>query len=317
MNYGEVLQRAWQIIWKHKILWIFGILAGCGNATGNTGGSSNTGYRFQGGELPSQFQNFFFQVQRFFENIPVWVWILLGLMLLVLFVIAIILNTVGRTGLVLGALQADEGTAHLSFGTLFSTSFSYFWRVFFLNLIVGFGILILVLILIVPVILLGVATLGVGLLCLIPIICLLIPISWFINLVLEQSVIAIVTENRGIFSGLERGWQVVTTNIGPMIIMALILFVAGAVIGFIIAIPMALIVIPPLVGLVARTQTAAIGGLVVAAILFVLYLPVLLVATGILRGYITTAWTLTFRRLTGHLPAEAPRADVSAEPISP
>ncbi len=28
-NFGEVLSRAWQIIWKHKVLWIFGILASC------------------------------------------------------------------------------------------------------------------------------------------------------------------------------------------------------------------------------------------------------------------------------------------------
>jgi len=27
MDYGNVLSRAWQIIWKHKVLWIFGILA--------------------------------------------------------------------------------------------------------------------------------------------------------------------------------------------------------------------------------------------------------------------------------------------------
>src|SRR5437773_2631742 len=26
-NFGEILTRAWQIIWKHKILWVFGILA--------------------------------------------------------------------------------------------------------------------------------------------------------------------------------------------------------------------------------------------------------------------------------------------------
>jgi hypothetical protein len=29
-NFGEVLTRAWQIIWKHKVLWVFGILASCG-----------------------------------------------------------------------------------------------------------------------------------------------------------------------------------------------------------------------------------------------------------------------------------------------
>ena len=41
MNYSEILSRAWQIIWKHKVLWIFGILAGCANSGGGGGGGGN------------------------------------------------------------------------------------------------------------------------------------------------------------------------------------------------------------------------------------------------------------------------------------
>ena len=29
MDYGYALIRAWKITWKYKVLWIFGILAGC------------------------------------------------------------------------------------------------------------------------------------------------------------------------------------------------------------------------------------------------------------------------------------------------
>ena len=42
-NFGEVLTRAWQIIWKHKVLWIFGILASCGRGSG--GGNGGGGRR--------------------------------------------------------------------------------------------------------------------------------------------------------------------------------------------------------------------------------------------------------------------------------
>ncbi len=34
MDYGEVLSKAWKIAWKFKVLWIFGILAGCGASQG-------------------------------------------------------------------------------------------------------------------------------------------------------------------------------------------------------------------------------------------------------------------------------------------
>ena len=30
MDFGEILSKAWKIIWKFKILWIFGILTSCG-----------------------------------------------------------------------------------------------------------------------------------------------------------------------------------------------------------------------------------------------------------------------------------------------
>ena len=36
MDFGEILSRAWQIIWKHKILWVFGILAGCSSTNSGT-----------------------------------------------------------------------------------------------------------------------------------------------------------------------------------------------------------------------------------------------------------------------------------------
>ena len=37
-NFGEVLTRAWQNIWKHKVLWIFGILASCARGSGGSSG---------------------------------------------------------------------------------------------------------------------------------------------------------------------------------------------------------------------------------------------------------------------------------------
>ena len=47
MDYGEVLSKAWKIVWKFKILWIFGILASCtGNAGSGVGSGGNNGVRY-------------------------------------------------------------------------------------------------------------------------------------------------------------------------------------------------------------------------------------------------------------------------------
>src|SRR3990172_5804178 len=129
MDYGSVLSRAWQIIWKHKALWIFGILAGCGSAGG---GNPSFSYRE---DLPPDFQQYF-QI-----NLPDWqIALIVGVVLLVVFVLivlAIFLSTIGRIGLIRGAQQVEGGAASLAFGELFSGSMPYFWRVFGLSLLVG------------------------------------------------------------------------------------------------------------------------------------------------------------------------------------
>jgi hypothetical protein len=174
---------------------------------------------------------------------------------------------------------------------------------------------VLVAVITLPFILIGLATAGIGLICLIPVICLLVPVFWVISLVIEQSTIAIVVEDVGIFAGLGRGWNVIVKNIGSMIIMALILMIGGGIVSFIIALPMFLIIIPPAIGYMTNRESGLGGGLLVAGILFLVYLPFLLAASGLVTAYISSAWTLTFRRLTVKRPA-APEV-VPVEVIPP
>jgi len=145
-----------------------------------------------------------------------------------------------------------------------------------------------------------VATLGLGLICLIPLACILVPVLWFVSVIVEQASIAIVLENLGVMDGLRRGWEVVRLNLGTMIVMALILVLGvGGIGGLIIGLPIVFIVLPAVLGGVVGTDQSVGGGVFLAAVCFIAYLPVLLVLNGILRSYIETAWTLTFMRLTG------------------
>ena len=48
MNLGEVLSKAWKIIWKNKVLWIFGILSSCGRGSGGGGGGGNSNFNSNG-----------------------------------------------------------------------------------------------------------------------------------------------------------------------------------------------------------------------------------------------------------------------------
>ena len=136
-NFGEVLTRAWQIVWKHKVLWIFGFFAGCGRGGGNGGGGAQSG---GGGTGPGTQP--FPELERTFEQIAQWIqdnpWIIAVVVLigLVLLIISIFLGTIGRIGLIRGTYQADTGAERLNFGELFSESMPYFWRVFGLSFLI-------------------------------------------------------------------------------------------------------------------------------------------------------------------------------------
>lgn len=304
MDIGNVLSRAWQIIWKHKVLWIFGILAGCANSGGST---SNFRMNGDNGEVPPQMQPFVDQFQNMPEGMIIALVIGAILVGLILMVLAIFLGTIGKIGLVRGTQQAEAGATSLNFGELFNGSMPFFWRVFGLNLLVGLTIFLVVTILAVMAVIGAVLTIGVGLLCILPFLCLLIPVGWAISLVVEQANIAIVIENLQIMDGLRRGWEVVKANAGMMVVMSLILWLAiNGIAGLILGLPIVLIVVPAVIGLASNTNNGMGAGLLTAAVCFVLYLPVLIVAGGILTGYIETAWTLTYMRLTGRPAAAAP-----------
>jgi hypothetical protein len=122
--------------------------------------------------------------------------------------------------------------------------------------------------------------------------------------VIEQANVALVVENLSITEGIKRGWQVVWANLGTMIVMSLILILGvGLIGGAIIGLPLLVVAAPLVVGVTTGTAEAIRNGLLVSGVFFIIYLPVLLVLSGILRAYTSSAWTLTFLRLT-HKPSQ-------------
>ncbi len=292
-NFGEVLTRAWQIIWKNKILWIFGILASCarGNAGGAGGGGGNSGYRFESGQRPPFADEQFLRLAEQWLNKNGWVIVLIVVAIILISIIFYLIGFVGKVGLIRGTYRAETSAERLIFGELLSESLPYFWRVFGLNFLIGLAFFVIF----IPIILFGILTAGIGFLCLIPLICILIPLSWVVMVILEQTNAAIVIENLPMFDGLKRGWEIVRSNIGPVIIMALILFFGGAIVGVILALPIFFTILP----LIPSFMTGEFqrSGLLFAGLCFVAYLPFLIFLNGLLTAYIQSAWTLTYMRL--------------------
>ena len=298
-NFGAILTRAWEITWKYKVLWIFGILAGCtqgghGGSGGGGGGSSSSSGQ-SNFDVPPELERFIYQMENFGDWVADnwWIFIVIGLVVLLIIVISIFLGFIGRIGLIKGAYEAEMGAETLVFGELFSASMPYFWRVFGLSFLIGLAFLVLF----IPIVLVGVLSAGVGFLCLLPLICILIPVAIVVNIVIEQANRAIVLEDLNIFDGLKRGWEVARSNIGPILIMAAILFGIGLVLGVIIALPIILVVFPTAFAFFMG-EAESLTPIYIALACICLYAPISWLLNGVLITYTQNAWTLTYLQLT-------------------
>ncbi len=304
-NFGDVLTRAWQIVWKHKILWVFGILASCGRS----GGSFNSNFSSGGGnggggqppEIPPQMMRWFQTIEQNLTTIAV---VVLAVVCILWF-ITIFLSSIGKIGLIRGTAQAEGGAASLVFGELFSGSVPYFWRMFGLSLILSLPVFIIAMAIAVVVVG-GIAASGgnetaiVGIVGMMPImigcLCLLVPVMFVLGMIFRQAENAVVLEEMGVLPAITRGWEVFKANLGPIILMAIILGVIGAVAGFVIAIPIFIIVFPAMFAYM-------LGGgsnmpLILMGVCMCIFIPVALILQGIITAYTESAWTLTYMRLT-------------------
>ncbi|MBK9006269.1 MAG: hypothetical protein IPM31_04675 [Anaerolineae bacterium] len=317
-NFGEVLTRAWQIIWKHKILWVFGIFAGCGRS----GGSFNSNFSSRGSnggdgqppEIPPQMMRW---LQTIEQNLTTIIIVMVAVVCII-WIVTTFLSAIGKIGLIRGTAQAEGGAASLVFGELFSGSVPYFWRMFGLSLILGLPVFIIVMAIAV-VLVGGIAASGgnetaiVGIVGMTPImigcLCLLMPVMFVLGMIFRQAENAVVLEEMDVLPAITRGWEVFKANLGPIILMAIILAVIGFAAGFVIVLPIFAIVFPAMIAFMAG-QGQNLTPLYMMGACLCLFIPVAWLLQGIIIAYAESAWTLTYMRLTkpqdnAPLPTEA------------
>jgi len=311
MDFGKVLSRSWEIIWKHKALWIFGILASCGNSFNFGNNFSYSADRQDIGNLPPNIQRFFANWERGFEqffNEQNMGWIIaIVCIALLIGILFWAIGIFGKIGLIKGAVNAEAGKT-FGFRSLAGDTWPLLGKALglsFLLILLPFAVMALI---IAASVAFGVLTLGFGFFCLIPLFCLLIPVFFLYFVYTEMAIIALVKEGLGVGQAFSRGWEVFRANLANLVGMGLILLVGGILVGLILVIPMAAIAAPALFGLFSQDADALGRGFIVSIILFLIALPFLILFNGILQSYIQSAWTLTYMQMTG----SKPRAKVKA-----
>jgi hypothetical protein len=308
MDFGKVLTRAWEIVWKHKILWLFGLFASCSGQQSNFNfigsGGGGPSYRFDRGDIPyfpPEYYRFFMEAQRFFEEnfemiLAAGIALFIGVIILALGFY--LLGNLGRIGLIRGTLLAEGGAKKMTFSEIFEDAKPFFWRIVGLNLLIVLGLMVVGVILWMIFAAGILFTLGLGACFLVPLMCLLIPVGWYLLIVIRQANIALVLEDLDVIAAIERGWNFTREHLGNMIIMGLILSIGGAVITFIIGLPQLFSVIPMISSLFHGeflTDVEAMArGVSATVVLALLYMPIFLALRAVLISYIESAWTLNF-----------------------
>jgi hypothetical protein len=305
MDFGKVLSRSWEIIWKYKVLWIFGILASFG-ANFNVGGNFN--YRVDQGDignLPPNMERFFTEWTRNFEGFFTeenmgWIIAIICIALLI-GILFWAVSVFGRVGLIKGVINVEAGKA-IAFRSLASDAWTFLGRALGLSILFFLVPFAFVILSVIVFGLIGVATMGIGLLCLLPLICLIIPIALLYYVYTEMVQISLVREDLGIGQAISRGWEVFRSNFGNLIGMGLILLVGGFLVGLVLLIPAAAIAAPFFLALFSQDPNALGSGITFSIVLFCIALPFLILFNGVVTSYIQSAWTLAYMQITGTKP---------------
>lgn len=309
MDYGAVLSRAWQIGWRNKALWVLGVLAGCSaSGRGGGGGPSGSGmqYQFDSSNLPPGMNGDFRGFERFLDNnAEVLILIGIGLFCLALFIglFFLALGVIGQGGLIAGYASADEG-AKITLGEAFSSGLQYFWRLLGIRVVFWLAGLVIGIVLFLGALGIGIVTFGIGLLCLIPLVCLLIPIALAVDAYVALTMVAAIEDDKGVLDAFGRSWEVVRENLGPVVVMGLILVVGGGIVTAILFLPFIGVALPAITGALVGSEEAVFGGIAISVLCLVAAIPVAIALNGVVTTFITGSWTLTYRRLTGKEGAE-------------
>jgi hypothetical protein len=305
LNFSEVLTRAWQITWKYKVLWIFGVLASCNSSRGSYNFNNNTNWQQQSTNMPpavAQWSNWIV------ENLIPFIAILTSF-ICILTLLSIFLGSMGRLGLIRGTVAAEGGAEHLSFGVLFKESLPFFWRSFWLWFMVGAPFIILALLVAGLLAIGGITLLAdnpdqtnvLSLLAVIPFafacFCFIGILSWLVRLIAQQGQVAIVVENLGTIAAIRRGWEVFKKNIGSILLMAIILAVIGFVVGLVFVLPFMALIFPTMFAFILGRGESTTPLILLGLGLLVL-IPLSVFLNGVFNTFLESSWTLTYLRLT-------------------
>jgi hypothetical protein len=299
MQYGDLITRSFTIVWRHRYLWLLAVLGGADVGAGGNGAYDNLGgignLAGSGGTSPPAAQ--------FLQERAVLVAALGAVVLLV--AIALLVLSCITTGALVRASAEHDAERPFRHGMGWRAGAGTFWAILGIRLL---GVLwaLLVAAVVIAFVVLGVvsylngqaaalaAVISAGIVVLVA----LLVASVAVGIVLILAVRAAVLEERGPIAAVGRGVRLLRTR--PERVLLVWLLQAGLGTGA--GLGLAIVAIPVIVFVAIPVVVAAVAGGPVAAVLVGVPLGLAVTAafvtvSGTIGAYLSTFWTLAFRRL--------------------
>jgi len=282
MDYGNILSRAWQITWKHKVLWIFGIFVALSSGGGrfNSGVNWNQSRSGGGGNFPQP--DMPPQLREFLNSPALPIAIIALICLGLIIALAIFLMGVASTGALIGGIDLAESTGAVTFSQAWALGTSNFLKI--LGLKIGVGII-------------GFVAIFAGIICC-PLLCLVIPGSIALQVIAEFASFAIVLDKDGVIESIQKGFNVLKNNFTSVFVLGLILFGIGIAYGIVVAIPILVAFTPAIIAVMSSTREPNMMLIGATVLMFLCLIPVFIVVGGVYTTWQTAAWQLAYRQFT-------------------
>ena len=299
MNFdvGEVLSQAWQITWKHRVLWIIGILFGFFMSTMFL-------LMFFPFLLPLLIQN------SRMDLMPVFI---VGFIIafLLFFLVLYPISVFAQTSATLGILDANQDTEHFSASELIKKSLPFFWRVLGLMLLFAVGMNLIFFITQAIMFLLTIVTLGIAAICMTPIMFLMYPAFYIAIVWMEQAMNGIIIDNMTVTDAAKQGWNLIRNNFMSIALMALVVYFGiGLVTGILIVPIMIPLFVVPFSFMENEPNWTILS---ISMLCIAVFMPLFAFISGWSLIFTKSAWVLTYLRLTRGLAAQP----VLLEAVSP
>ncbi|MGZ9236049.1 MAG: hypothetical protein ACXW4E_11040, partial [Anaerolineales bacterium] len=132
--------------------------------------------------------------------------------------------------------------------------------------------------------------------CMMPLMLLMYPALYGAIVWMEQATNAIIIDNMTVMEAAKQGWSLLRSNLGAMVLMALVIYLGAGLVTGVLMLPMALpfFIVP--FGFMENQTNWPI--LLIAGLWSVAFIPLFAVVTGVSMIFTKSAWVLTYLRLT-------------------